>query len=637
MKKLKPPLFLSVLLWICPLLSVGQNVSQLPVITTPDLTLTDKLYLTDVEAVGAAKDKSVLLSQLITLFGPTITVPAANLTGILPDARFPATLPALNGSNLTALNAAQITSGFMANERLDADLAAIAALTTTSYGRSLLSTADAAGLRTLAGLGSLATQNGTIADYLTTATAASSYQPLDADLTSMAALTTTSYGRSLLAAADAAGLRTLAGLGTLATQNGSFSGSSSGTNTGDQNLSAYLTTANAATTYAPLSALTGGGVVATGGFTLTVPATGTAALTSAANTFNLAQTITATTAATSSSTGALIVSGGIGAAKDSFFGFVGIGGGSNAVISNTAVGNEALIGSHTATNSVAVGTNALTSLDGADSNNTAVGFEALGAATNSRNTAVGASAGRFLANGTTALTNSTDSVYIGHSARGSSTGETNAIVIGSTAVGSGSNSTVIGKLGATTNTYLYGTVWTQASFSARAGLNIAQGSAPGSPNTGDVWLTAEGLFVRVGSSTVGPLAQGPPSGIVVTYEGPTPPAGWLFCDGSAVSRSTYGTLFALLTGTVGGTIDGDELTMYLDSPVANSFVNGARIEGPGIPEGTTIYIVDQSTLTLSNNCTPTPGSPDVFTILRYGAPNSTEFSLPTVSRCIIKF
>lgn len=36
-------------------------------------------------------------------------------------------------------------------------------------------------------------------------------QPLDSDLTAIAALSTTSFGRSLLAAADASALRTLAG------------------------------------------------------------------------------------------------------------------------------------------------------------------------------------------------------------------------------------------------------------------------------------------------------------------------------------------------------------------------------------------------------------------------------------------
>jgi|GEM_PF-6869968 len=45
--------------------------------------------------------------------------------------------------------------------------------------------------------------------------AASTYQPLDADLTSIAALTTAAYGRSVLATADAAALRTLAALGSV--------------------------------------------------------------------------------------------------------------------------------------------------------------------------------------------------------------------------------------------------------------------------------------------------------------------------------------------------------------------------------------------------------------------------------------
>lgn len=69
---------------------------------------------------------------------------------------------------------------------LDSDLSAIAALTTTSFGRSLLAQANAAAA--LATLGA---------------------QPSDADLTAIAALATTSYGRSFLALADAAAARTL--------------------------------------------------------------------------------------------------------------------------------------------------------------------------------------------------------------------------------------------------------------------------------------------------------------------------------------------------------------------------------------------------------------------------------------------
>jgi hypothetical protein len=71
---------------------------------------------------------------------------------------------------------------------LDSDLTAIAALTTTSFGRSLLILADAAALLAAAGA-----------------------QASDADLTSIAALTTTSFGRSLLTLADAAALLAAAG------------------------------------------------------------------------------------------------------------------------------------------------------------------------------------------------------------------------------------------------------------------------------------------------------------------------------------------------------------------------------------------------------------------------------------------
>lgn len=95
---------------------------------------------------------------------------------------------------------------------LDSDLTAIAALTTTAYGRAFLALADAAAGRTALGLGTAATQASGAFDASGLAAAAqAASQPLDSDLTAIAALTTTAFGRSVLDRADAAALRTLAG------------------------------------------------------------------------------------------------------------------------------------------------------------------------------------------------------------------------------------------------------------------------------------------------------------------------------------------------------------------------------------------------------------------------------------------
>ena len=53
-----------------------------------------------------------------------------------------------------------------------------------------------------------------------------------------------------------------------------------------------------------------------------------------------------------------------------------------------------------------------------------------------------------------------------------------------------------------------GLLGTAASTTGGAGLNIAPGVAPSSPNNGDVWTTTAGLYAQINGSTVGPFGSG---------------------------------------------------------------------------------------------------------------------------------
>lgn len=73
-------------------------------------------------------------------------------------------------------------------------------------------------------------------------------------------------------------------------------------------------------------------------------------------------------------------------------------------------------------------------------------------------------------------------------------------------------------------------------------------------------------------------------GAVVAFAGSTSPAGWLLCDGSAVSRATYAALFAVI-GTTYGNGDGNA-TFNLPN-LTDKFIQGnatsGTIKGAGLP------------------------------------------------------
>jgi len=62
-----------------------------------------------------------------------------------------------------------------------------------------------------------------------------------------------------------------------------------------------------------------------------------------------------------------------------------------------------------------------------------------------------------------------------------------------------------------------------------------------------------------------------PTGTVLHFAGSSAPTGWLLCDGSAVSRTTYATLFALLSTTYG---IGDGSTTFNVPNTSGIFISG---------------------------------------------------------------
>lgn len=111
---------------------------------------------------------------------------------------------------------------------------------------------------------------------------------------------------------------------------------------------------------------------------------------------------------------------------------------------NTALGHNAL-NANLASYNVAVGASALVSST-TGTENAAFGRAALlNITTANNNTAVGNLAGRYQADAATALTATTNSVYIGYKSMGFSNSDSNSIVIGASAQGIGANTVVLGN------------------------------------------------------------------------------------------------------------------------------------------------------------------------------------------------
>ncbi len=86
----------------------------------------------------------------------------------------------------------------------------------------------------------------------------------------------------------------------------------------------------------------------------------------------------------------------------------------------------------------------------------------------------------------------------------------------------------------------------------------------------------------------------PPSGTIVEFAGSSAPTGWLFCDGSAVSRTTYAALFTTI-GTIYGAGDGS--TTFNVPDLRNRTIIGAGLTyAVGNTGGTTTVALNANNL-----------------------------------------
>jgi microcystin-dependent protein len=144
------------------------------------------------------------------------------------------------------------------------------------------------------------------------------------------------------------------------------------------------------------------------------------------------------------------------------------------------------------------------------------------------------------------------------------------------------------------------------------------GTGAGTPNV---------MNLLAGALQVGGV-QVIPSGAEQAYAGINLPAGWLWEDGSAYSRTTFANLFAALTATVTGNTHSSTAIDGLSADLRGKGLNGAVVEGTGIPTGTTITFTGASTATLSAAATSS-NSGIALRILPYGQGDAaTTFNVP---------
>ena len=186
------------------------NAAQSAAISTAASDATTKANAAQAAAISAASSDATTKANAAQ--SAAISAAASDAT-TKANAAQSAAISTASSDATTKANAAQ-AAAIAASQPLDADLTAIAALTTTSFGRTFLTLADAAATRSALGLvidSNVQSYSARLAALAGLSTAADTL-PYFTGASTAALATFTSTGRTLVAAADAAAGRSALGL-----------------------------------------------------------------------------------------------------------------------------------------------------------------------------------------------------------------------------------------------------------------------------------------------------------------------------------------------------------------------------------------------------------------------------------------
>lgn len=120
------------------------------------------------------------------------------------------------------------------------------------------------------------------------------------------------------------------------------------------------------------------------------------------------------------------------------------------------------------------------------------------------------------------------------------------------------------------------TIFSAASTTAAASLNIPHGTAPTSPTNGDFWTTSSGAYVRINGVTVGPLASSAGAGTT-----------WGAITGTLSSQTDLQTALDAKLNLSGGTLTGNVTiskgiaTFNITSTSGDAYARISRLAGNG--------------------------------------------------------